>query len=99
MPKTTLVFDSSKIPGEIIDLMVVNTETLKDNPKLGKALVGAWYETMAMMQAKGRKATAALESMAKASGTDSRASRASSPPPTCTATPAEAVASARRRTS
>ncbi len=40
MPKTTLVFDSSKIPGEILDLMVVNTQTLKDNPKLGKALVG-----------------------------------------------------------
>ena len=46
MPKTSLVFDSSKIPGEILDLMVVNTKTLKDNPKLGKALVGAWYETL-----------------------------------------------------
>ena len=70
MPKTTLVFDSSKIPGEILDLMVVNSEVLKDNPKLGKALVGAWYETLALMQAKDAKATAALESMAKASGTD-----------------------------
>jgi NitT/TauT family transport system substrate-binding protein len=70
MPKTTLVFDSSKIPGEILDLMVVNSATLKSNPKLGKALVGAWYETMALMQAKDAKATAALESMAKASGTD-----------------------------
>ena len=40
-----------KIPGEIIDLMVVNTETLKDNPDFGKALVGIWYETMALMQA------------------------------------------------
>jgi NitT/TauT family transport system substrate-binding protein len=70
LPKTSLVFDSSKIPGEILDLMVVNTQTLKDNPKLGKALVGAWYETMALMQAKDAKATAALTSMAKASGTD-----------------------------
>jgi NitT/TauT family transport system substrate-binding protein len=70
MPKTTLVFDSSKIPGEILDLMVVNSQTLKDNPKLGKALAGAWYETMAVMQAKDAKANAALESMAKASGTD-----------------------------
>ena len=34
------VFDSSQIPGEIIDLMVVNTETLKGNPDFGKALVG-----------------------------------------------------------
>jgi NitT/TauT family transport system substrate-binding protein len=70
MPKTTLVFDSSKTPGEILDLMVVNTATLKANPKLGKALVGAWYETMAVMQAKDAKATAALTMMAKASGTD-----------------------------
>jgi NitT/TauT family transport system substrate-binding protein len=62
-----LVFDSSKIPGEIIDLMVVNTATLKDNPKLAKALVGAWYETLKVMAAKDPKA---LEHMAKASGTN-----------------------------
>jgi len=66
-PDAQLVFDSSKIPGEIIDLMVVNTATLKDNPKLGKALVGAWYETLALMAKKDPKALAA---MAKASGTD-----------------------------
>ncbi len=70
MPKTSLVFDSSKIPGEILDLMVVNTKTLKENPKLGRALVGAWYETLAVMGAKDAKATAALTAMAKASGTD-----------------------------
>jgi len=62
----TKVFDSSNVPGEIIDLMVVNTETLKANPKFGKALVGAWYETMAAMQ----KDKAALTHMAEASGTD-----------------------------
>ncbi len=50
--------------------MVVNSAVLKANPKLGKALVGAWYETLAVMQGKDAKATAALESMAKASGTD-----------------------------
>jgi NitT/TauT family transport system substrate-binding protein len=70
MPKTTLVFDSSKTPGEILDLMVINSQVLKDNPKLGKALVGAWYETISLMLAKDAKATAALEIMAKASGTD-----------------------------
>jgi NitT/TauT family transport system substrate-binding protein len=69
-PKTTLVFDSSKTPGEILDLMVVNTEVLKANPKLGKALAGAWYETMLLMAGKDAKSTAALEAMAKASGTD-----------------------------
>jgi len=70
MPNVTEVFNSSKIPGEIIDLMVVNTAVLKDNPKLGKALVGAWYETLAVMSGGDSKATAALTSMAKASGTD-----------------------------
>jgi NitT/TauT family transport system substrate-binding protein len=69
-PGATMVYDSSKIPGEIIDLMVVNTATLKENPSLGKALVGAWYETMGLLQDKGEKGTAARTAMAKASGTD-----------------------------
>src|SRR5271155_1612134 len=49
LPNAQLVFDSSKIPGEIIDLMVVNTATLAAYPKFGKALIGAWYETIALM--------------------------------------------------
>lgn len=67
MPNSHKVFDSSKIPGEIIDLLVVNTETLEKNPKFGKALVGAWYEIMATMAAGDKKA---LTEMAVASGTD-----------------------------
>ena len=70
MPDAQLVFDSSKIPGEILDLMVVNTATLTANPKLGKALVGAWYETMAVMSKGDAAAKAAQATMAKASGTD-----------------------------
>ncbi len=66
----TEVFDSSKVPGEIQDLMVVNTATLKDNPNLGKALVGIWYETIALMKDTGDKGKAARTAMAKASGTD-----------------------------
>ena len=69
-PKVTKVFDSSQIPGEIIDLMVVNTTTLKDNPALGKALTGAWYEIMATMSADNAAGITAREHMAKASGTD-----------------------------
>jgi NitT/TauT family transport system substrate-binding protein len=64
------VFDSSQIPGEIMDLMVVNTAVLKDNPNFAKALVGIWYETLAKMNAAGAEGTAAKEAMAKASGTD-----------------------------
>ena len=69
-PGVTKVFDSSQIPGEIIDLMVVNSATLKDNPELGKALTGAWYEIMATMSADSDAGKAAREHMAKASGTD-----------------------------
>lgn len=69
-PGVTEVFDSSKIPGEIMDMMVVNTQTLKDNPALGKALTGAWFEVVALMNAKSAESTQALEHMAKASGTD-----------------------------
>ncbi len=69
-PKVTQVFDSSRIPGEIIDLMVVNSDTLKDNPAFGKALTGAWYEIMAIMSADTAEGKAARAHMAKASGTD-----------------------------
>ncbi len=70
MPGAQLVFDSSKIPGEILDLMVVNTATLSANPKLGKALAGAWYETLAVMMKDDAAGKAAQAAMAKASGTD-----------------------------
>ncbi|WP_372876466.1 putative urea ABC transporter substrate-binding protein [Pseudomonas sp.] len=69
-PSVTKVFDSSQIPGEIIDLMVVNSDTLNDNPAFGKALTGAWYEIMATMSADSPAGKAAREHMAKASGTD-----------------------------
>jgi NitT/TauT family transport system substrate-binding protein len=70
MPDSKKVFNSSSIPGEIIDIMMVNTETLKDNPDFGKALVGAWYELMGLMSGDDEKAKEARTAMAKASGTD-----------------------------
>ncbi len=60
-----LVYDSSSIPGEIMDLLVVKTaapEVLK------KALTGAWYETMSVMSGKSKKSAEALDSMAKTAG-------------------------------
>ncbi|MEP3844005.1 MAG: putative urea ABC transporter substrate-binding protein [Paracoccaceae bacterium] len=66
-PSATKLFDSADIPGEIIDLMVVNTDTLAANPDFGKALVGAWYEVMTLM-AEGDEEV--LTAMAEASGTD-----------------------------
>jgi len=70
MPKANNLFNSSDISGEIIDLMVVNTQTLKDNPAFGKAMVGAWYEMMDLMTANSAKTKKVKEIMAAASGTD-----------------------------
>jgi len=70
MPGANKVFDSSEIPGEIIDIMMVNTETLKDNPDFGKALAGAWYEMMGIMSKDDGDSVAARSAMAEASGTD-----------------------------
>ena len=65
-PDARNVFDSAAIPGEIIDLMVANTEVVKANPNFAKALAGIWYDTMKAMA----DGTAAKEAMAKAAGTD-----------------------------
>ena len=69
LPDVSPVFDSSMIPGEIIDMLVVSTDALAD-ARFGKALVGAWYETMAAMSAPGAAGDAAKTHMAEASGTD-----------------------------
>lgn len=65
----TEVFNSSKIPNEIQDVMAVSSATLKANPNLGKALVGAWFEVMALMQKGGPDSEAAIAEMAKLAGT------------------------------
>jgi NitT/TauT family transport system substrate-binding protein len=62
------VFSSADIPGEILDLMVVDTATLKANPNLGKALAGIWYETTALMARKDAEGKAARAAMAKLAG-------------------------------
>jgi NitT/TauT family transport system substrate-binding protein len=60
-----LVFDSSQIPGEIIDMMVVRSDA---SEKLKQALVGAWFETLAVITGKDAQAAQAIEFMANASG-------------------------------
>lgn len=65
-PGVSKIFTSADIPGEILDLMIVNTKTLTKHPELGKALTGAWYEIMAVMAGKGPKTDAALKEMAAA---------------------------------
>ncbi len=92
MPNSNKVYDSADIPGEIIDLLVVNTETLKANPNFGKALTGAWYEIMTTMSAAGAKGDAAKTSMAEASGTDLAGYESQLASTKMFFTPAEAVA-------
>jgi NitT/TauT family transport system substrate-binding protein len=65
-PGISKIFTSADIPGEVLDLMVVNTKVLKENPELGKALTGAWYEVMSIMNKKGAETDKALSVMAKA---------------------------------
>jgi len=50
----TSLFNSSQIPGEILDLTVVRTDVLAkpDGQKFAKALAGAWYEVLGLMSAK-----------------------------------------------
>ena len=50
--------------------MVVNTAVLNANPDFGKALVGAWYETMAIMASDSEEGRAARQFMGEKSGTD-----------------------------
>lgn len=69
-PNSTVVFNSAQIPGEIIDLLVINTDTLSAHPELGKALTGAWYDIMATMSSDSEQGVAARSYMAEASGTD-----------------------------
>lgn len=70
VPGAAEVFNSSQIPGEIMDLAVVNTAVLKDNPDFAKALVGIWYETLGLMTSDTDQGKAARAAMGKASGTD-----------------------------
>ncbi|MEG3086455.1 putative urea ABC transporter substrate-binding protein [Sphingomonas sp. PB4P5] len=68
-PGAKQVFSSADIPGEILDLLAVDTATLKANPNLGKALAGIWYETTALMQRQDAQGKAARAAMAKLGGT------------------------------
>jgi NitT/TauT family transport system substrate-binding protein len=70
-PGVTNIFNSSQIPGEILDLTVVRTDVLTrpdgSGQKFAKALAGAWYETMALMSAKGPGTDKVLAAIAEGS--------------------------------
>jgi NitT/TauT family transport system substrate-binding protein len=70
-PGVTNIFNSSQIPGEILDLTVVRTDVLNrpdgSGQKFARALAGAWYETMGLMSAKGAGTDKVLAAIAEGS--------------------------------
>jgi NitT/TauT family transport system substrate-binding protein len=67
----TTVFNSSQIPGEILDLLVTRTDVLNrpdgSGQKFAKAIVGAWYETMSQMTGTGPAGDKVLTKIGEAS--------------------------------
>jgi NitT/TauT family transport system substrate-binding protein len=65
------IFNSSQIPGEIVDLMVMRTDILKrpdgSGERFAKALAGAWYETTKLMTGKGPETDKVLQGIADGS--------------------------------
>src|SRR6185369_3781402 len=65
----TSLFNSSQIPGEILDLTVVRSEVLArpdgSGQRFAKALAGAWYEVLAQMSASGPAADKVLTTIAE----------------------------------
>jgi NitT/TauT family transport system substrate-binding protein len=65
------LFDSSRIPGEILDLLVVRSEVLSrpdgSGVRFAKAVTGAWYETMAQLTGTGPASAQAISGSAAAS--------------------------------
>jgi NitT/TauT family transport system substrate-binding protein len=66
-----MLFNSSQIPGEIVDLMVVRTDILNrpdgSGQRFAKALAGAWYETTKLMAGKGPETDKVLKEIAAGS--------------------------------
>jgi NitT/TauT family transport system substrate-binding protein len=67
----TSLFNSSQIPGEILDLTVVRTDVLNRpdgaGQKFAKALTGAWYEMLAQMAGQGPSTEKVLAAIAEGS--------------------------------
>lgn len=66
----TNVFNSSMIPGEILDMLIARTEVVKDNPDFAKALACIWFEALAVAIEDSDRGRTARRDMGIASGTD-----------------------------
>jgi NitT/TauT family transport system substrate-binding protein len=68
LPGVNRIFDSASTPEEIVDVMMFRTEVVENDPDFVKAFVGAWYETMAIMNGGDAAAEAMIADLADASG-------------------------------
>lgn len=60
-----LVFDSSEVPEEIMDMLVVRSDV---DEKFKKAMTGAWYELMSKLNTRGKESSVLIATMASNSG-------------------------------
>lgn len=68
------VYTSASIPGEIQDLLVVDTAKLKANPEIGDAFAEVWYQAMGVMtdkDASGKYSAAAAKALSVMASTAS----------------------------
>lgn len=57
------LFDSRAIPKEILDLLIINRETLRNHPNFAQALLATWFSIMERLQ--GNKRGGTLDAMAR----------------------------------
>ncbi len=69
LPDVSVVYDSKEMPGELVDILMVSTDKLKEHPELGKALTGAWFEALSILNGNDAKGAEARKFMAELSGT------------------------------
>lgn len=87
-----MLFDSSMIPGEIVDITFVKT---KSDERFKKALTGAWYEMMSLMSDKSKESELVLDYLADQAGATTSEFKAQMKTTAMYFTPAEAVAAAK----
>lgn len=61
------VFDSSEIPGEIVDVLVTTKQSLETNPNNLQHVIDGWFETLGFMQANQNDAATILSKRLKIS--------------------------------
>jgi NitT/TauT family transport system substrate-binding protein len=83
MPNATRCSTRARSPARSSTSWSSTPRRSKANPALGKALVGAWYETMAIMSKDDEAGRAARTAMGKAPARTSPATTPSSPAPRC----------------